>query len=172
MGIPTVFNFLGPLTNPARPSAQMVGVADARMQPVLAAVLAERGTRAYVVRGGDGIDEITTTGVTAIHQADLGIVRRFDLDPATLGVPEARPSDLLGGAPEHNAGVARAVLSGDSGPHRDIVCLNAAAALAVARLAIDLPEGLQRAAESIDSGKAAKVLDRWIEVSNRQGRGR
>jgi len=166
MGIPTVFNFLGPLTNPARPSAQVVGVADARMQPVLAGVLAERGTRAYVVRGNDGLDEITTTGPSLVHQADSGAIRRFELDPTSLGIPSATREDLLGGDPSRNADVARAVLAGEKGPARDIVSLNAAAALVVSEVAPGLEEGLQRADESIDSGRAAQALDRWIEVSN------
>jgi anthranilate phosphoribosyltransferase len=166
MGIPTVFNFLGPLTNPARPSAQVVGVADARMQPVLAGVLAERGTRAYVVRGSDGLDEITTTGPSLVHQADAGAIRRFELDPSALGIPSATREDLLGGDPSRNADVAKTVLAGERGPARDIANLNAAAALVVAGLAAGLEEGFQRAGESIDSGRAAQVLDRWIEVSN------
>ena len=167
MGIPTVFNFLGPLTNPARPTAQVVGVADARMLPVVAGVLAERGTRAYVVRGADGIDEITTTGPSLVHETGGGGVRRFDLDPSALGLPIAVPGDLVGGDAEHNAKVTGRVLAGEPGAARDIVSLNAAAALTVAGIASDVPDGLQRAAESIDSGRAAGVLSRWIEASNR-----
>ncbi len=167
MGIPTVFNFLGPLTNPARPSAQVVGVADPRMQRVLAGVLADRGTRAYVVRGDDGIDEITTTGPSHVIEAAGGATVAFQLDPAALGVPIAAPGDLAGGDAERNAEVARAILGGEPGPPRDIVALNAAAALAVAGTADDLAVGLEAAAESIDSGRAAAVLARWVEVSNR-----
>src|SRR3989442_1763503 len=103
MGVPTVFNFLGPLTNPARPAAQVVGVADARMQPVLAGVLQERGTRAYVVRGDDGIDEITTTGPSRVLETGGADVRPFDLDPSGLGLPAAAPADLAGGDAERNA---------------------------------------------------------------------
>jgi anthranilate phosphoribosyltransferase len=167
LGIPTVFNFLGPLTNPARPGSQVVGVADARMQPVLAGVLAGRGTRAFVVRGGDGIDEITTTGPTQVIETEGGETSAFDLDPAALGLAQALPGDLLGGDPSTNAGVARAVLAGQRGPARDIVVLNAAAALTVAGISAGLPEGLAAAAESIDSGRAAAALDTWVEVSNR-----
>ena len=167
MGIPTVFNFLGPLTNPARPSAQVVGVADARMQPVLAGVLAERGTRAFVVRGHDGIDEITTTGPSHVIEAVGGATNAFELDPSALGVAISAPADLAGGDAERNAEVARAVLGGEPGPARDIVALNAAAALTVAGTADDLAGGLDAARESIDSGRAAAVLARWAEVSNR-----
>jgi anthranilate phosphoribosyltransferase len=166
MGVPTVFNFLGPLTNPARPAAQVVGVADPRMLPVLAGVLSGRGTRAYVVRGSDGLDEITTTGPSKVYETAGGRVVERELDPATLGLAVARPADLAGADAAHNAEVARAVLGGQQGPVRDIVLLNAAAALTVAGLAADPAEGLGLAAESVDSGRAAAVLDRWIEASN------
>jgi anthranilate phosphoribosyltransferase len=165
MGIPTVFNFLGPLTNPARPSAQVLGVADVRMQPVLAGVLRDRGTRAFVVRGADGIDEITTTGPTRVIDVG-GPEPEFELDPAALGLPAASLGDLTGGGPERNAATARAVLGGERGPARDIVLLNAAAALAVAGVAASIEDGLASAAESVDSGRAAGVLDRWIQTSN------
>jgi len=167
MGIPTVFNFLGPLTKPARPASQIVGVADARMQPVLAGVLAQRGTRAYVVRGGDGIDEITLTGPTEVRDVKEGSIEATSLDPTSLGLTLVAPEALAGGDPAHNAAVARSVLRGEPGPARDIVSLNASAALTVAGVASDLGDGLQRAAESLDSGKAVDVLDRWIEASNR-----
>jgi anthranilate phosphoribosyltransferase len=166
MGIPTVFNFLGPLTNPARPAAQVVGVADGRMQPVLAGVLAARGTRAFVVRGGDGIDELTTTGASHVIEADGGATREFEVDPGALGLPLASAKDLAGGDPTVNADVARAVLGGELGPARDIVVLNASAALVVAGVSGGLPDGLAAAAAAIDSGRAGSVLARWIEVSN------
>jgi anthranilate phosphoribosyltransferase len=166
MGIPTVFNFLGPLTNPARPAGQVVGVADARMLPVVAGVLSARGTRAFVVRGGDGIDELTTTGPSTVYESGGGALREFTLDPASLGLPRARPEDLTGGDAEVNAEVARAVLAGEPGAPRDIVLLNAAAALVVAEKASDLAEGLTAAAASIDDGRAAAVLERWVAASN------
>lgn len=166
MGVPTVFNFLGPLTNPARPAAQVVGVSDPRMLPVPAGVLAERGTTAYVFRGSDGLDELTTTGPSTVHETAGGGVTEFELDPQSLGLPKASPADLAGGDPGHNASVAKAVLAGARGPARDIVALNAAAALTVTGIAANLEEGLERAAESIDSGKASAVLSRWVEVSN------
>jgi anthranilate phosphoribosyltransferase len=167
MGIPTVFNFLGPLTNPARPAAQVVGVSDERMQPVLAGVLSDRGTRAYVVHGQDGLDEITTTGASFVYETGKGEPHPTVLDPADLDVAIARKADLVGGNAEHNADVTRRMLAGDRGPIRDIVLLNAAAALTVAGLTGDLSAGLLQAAESIDSGKAAAKLDQWIEASNR-----
>ncbi|HJP67154.1 MAG TPA: anthranilate phosphoribosyltransferase, partial [Actinomycetota bacterium] len=166
MGIPTVFNFLGPLTNPARPAAQVVGVSDERMQPVLAGVLSERGTRAYVVHGQDGLDEITTTGASIVYETGLDEPHPSVLDPSDYGLDISRKADLEGGDAAHNAEVARKVLSGDHGPIRDIVILNAAAALTVAGLAKDLQEGLAVAAESTDSGKASATLEKWIEVSN------
>jgi anthranilate phosphoribosyltransferase len=165
LGIPTVFNFLGPLTNPARPAGQVVGVADGRMLPVLAGVLAARGTRAFVVRGDDGLDEITTTGTSTVIEVDGGDVREYTLDPASLGVSPARPEDLAGGDAEANAAVARSVLSGRPGPARDIVLLNAAAALTVAAKSPDLAGGLALAADSVDEGRAAAVLERWVELS-------
>jgi len=166
MGIPTVFNFLGPLTNPARPASQVVGVADGRMLPVVAGVLAARGTRAIVVRGDDGLDEITTTGTSTVIETDAGNVRDYTLDPASLGLSLARPEHLAGGDAEANAGVARSVLSGRRGPARDIVLLNAAAALTVAGKSPDLAGGLALAAASVDEGRAAAVLERWVEFSN------
>ena len=166
MGIPTVFNFLGPLTNPARPVGQVVGVADARMLPVLAGVLAARGTRAFVVRGGDGIDELTTTGPSTVFESEGGTLQEFTFDPTSLGLPRARPEDLAGGDAVANAEVARSILGGAAGPPRDIVVLNAAAALVVAGKAGDMAEGLTAAASAIDDGRAAAVLGRWVEVSN------
>jgi anthranilate phosphoribosyltransferase len=167
MGIPTVFNFLGPLTNPARPSAQVVGVSDERMQPVLAGVLSDRGTRAYVVHGLDGLDEITTTGASTVYETGTGEeLHPTVLDPADFDLPIARKPDLVGGDAAYNAEVARKVLAGHGGPVRDIVLLNAAAALTVAGLAADLPDGLRKAGDSIDSSNASAKLERWIEVSN------
>jgi anthranilate phosphoribosyltransferase len=167
MGVPTVFDFLAPLTNPARPIAQVVGVSDQRMLPVVAGVLAERRVKGYVVRGSDGMDEITTTGPTELYEVNAGTYLQYYVLPIEIGVALARPEDLTGGDAETNASVARAVLAGEKGPARDIVCVNAAAALSAASLADDIQDGLLRAAESIDSGKAAAVLDRWVEVSTR-----
>src|SRR5438132_10652417 len=143
MGIPTVFNFLGPLTNPARPSAQVVGVSNPAMLPVLAGVLSDRGTRAYVFRGSDGLDELTTTGVSTVRETGGGgEPKEFELDPSSLGLPKALAGGLAGGDPAHNADVTKRVLAGEKGPARDIVVLNAAAALTVAGRAGDPSEGL------------------------------
>jgi len=166
LGIPTVFNFLGPLTNPARPQAQVLGVAAERMLPVVSGVLSSRGTRAYVVRGRDGLDEITTTGPTEAIETGSGDPRTFTLDPAALGLPAARAEDLVGGDAQTNVRIAREVLDGGAGPARDIVLLNAAAALTVAGVASDLADGLTRAAESVDSGAARGVLARWADISS------
>jgi anthranilate phosphoribosyltransferase len=163
--VPTVFNFLGPLTNPARPEAQVVGVSDARMLPLVAEVLARRGTRAKVFRGQDGLDELTTTGLSTVHEVSGGEVRERTLDPAELGLPRSRDGDLAGADAHTNADIARSVLAGEPGPRRDVVILNAAAALEVAGVASSLEDGLTRAAASIDSGDASRVLERWVEVS-------
>lgn len=164
--VPTVFNFLGPLTNPARPAAQVVGVSDARMLPLLAEVLARRGIRAMVFRGDDGLDELTTTGSSVVHDVESGRVAVGALDPSALGLAKAVPDDLIGGDAATNAEIARRVLGQEAGPHRDVVLLNAAAALLVAGKASTMEEGLIEAAESIDSGAAERTLNRWVEVSS------
>jgi anthranilate phosphoribosyltransferase len=170
IGVPTAFNFLGPLINPAQPEAALVGCADLRMAPVMAQVLAGRGVSALVVRGDDGLDEITTTTTTSVWVVEGGAVRRDQVDPAALGVPEARGEDLRGGDAATNADVVRRLLAGDRGPVRDTVVLNAAAALAAYRgltgdLVGELREMSQRAAEAIDSGAAAALLERWTRLT-------
>ncbi|MER7417801.1 anthranilate phosphoribosyltransferase [Micromonospora peucetia] len=170
LGVPTVFNFLGPLTNPARPRAAAVGCFDPRMAAVMAGVFAARGDSVLVMRGEDGLDEFTTAGPTRVWAAQGGVVRESLLDAADLGVPRATLADLRGGDAAFNADVVRRLLAGETGPVRDAVLVNAAAALATqGPLDGDLTEalraGLARAAESVDSGAAARVLDRWIEVA-------
>jgi anthranilate phosphoribosyltransferase len=170
IGVPTAFNLLGPLTNPARPAAALIGCADARFAPVLAAVLADRGDTALVVRGDDGLDEITTTTTTSVWVVDDGEVRRDQLDPAQLGVRAARPEDLRGGDAAANADVVHRLLAGEPGPVRDAVLLNAAAAVAAYRgLSGDLTEDVRSAseqvAEAIDAGVAATLLDRWATLT-------
>lgn len=174
LGVPTVFNFLGPVANPARPQAQAVGVADARMGGVIAGVLAARGASALVFHGGDGLDELTTTTTSSVWLVHNSAVAAAEFDPAELGLPRSEPGDLRGGDAAHNAAVVRAVLAGEVGPVRDIVLLNAAAALAAAEgvrspedLVPALSAGLARAAEAIDSGAAAALLARWIKASQR-----
>jgi anthranilate phosphoribosyltransferase len=164
--VPTVFNFLGPLTNPARPYAQVVGVADERMLPLMAEVLARRGTRAKLFRGVDGLDELTTTDLSTVYEVKDGTVRETHLDPAKLGLGKVKPDELAGGTVEHNADIARRVLDGERGAQRDVVLLNAGAALEVAGFAGNLEEGMATAARAIDDGDAAKTLARWVDVSN------
>jgi anthranilate phosphoribosyltransferase len=170
IGIPTAFNFLGPLTNPAQPDAGLVGCADLRMAPVMAQVLADRGDSALVVRGDDGLDEITTTTTTSVWVVDGGVVRRDQVDPAALGLPVARREDLRGGDVAVNADAVRRLLAGDTGPVRDAVLLSAAAALVAHRgstadLMGDLREMAPPAAEAVDSGAAAALLGRWAKLS-------
>lgn len=170
IGVPTAFNFLGPLTNPARPHAGAVGCFDARMAPVMAEVFARRGDSVIVMRGEDGLDEFTTAAPTRVWVAQQGTVREALLDAADLGVPRSTLADLRGGDAAHNAAVARRLLAGETGPVRDAVLVNAAVALATQTpLDGDLTEavraGMARAAESIDSGAAAAVLDRWVDVA-------
>jgi anthranilate phosphoribosyltransferase len=174
LGVPTVFNFLGPVTNPARPAAQAVGIADPRMGPVLAGVLAGRGCSALVFHGHDGLDELTTADRSSVWLAHDGAVAETVFDPLTIGIPRSAPGDLRGGDISHNAAVVRAVLAGEPGPIRDVVALNAAAALAAADGAPapgDLDEALgaayARAVTAIESGAASDLLTRWVAGSQR-----
>jgi len=172
LGIQTPFNFLGPLANPARPSAQAVGIANRPIAALVAGVLARRGTHGLVFHGDDGLDELTTTTTSDIWLISDGIVRATSLDPAQLGLAPASKQDLVGGDVAHNAAVVRSVLAGSTGPVRDIVVLNAAAALlayAKPDLDQDVTEQLAKhvtvAAEAIDSGAAAAVLDAWVAAT-------
>ncbi|MET7805315.1 anthranilate phosphoribosyltransferase [Micromonospora chersina] len=170
IGVPTAFNFLGPLTNPARPRAGAVGCFDPRMAPVMAAVFAARGDSVVVVRGEDGLDEFSTGAPTRVWVAQQGAVREALLDATELGVPRATLADLRGGDAAYNAGVVRRLLAGETGPVRDAVLVNAAVALATqgpldGDLHQALRAGLVRATESIDSGAAAAALERWLEVA-------
>ena len=172
LGIQTTFNFLGPLANPARPRAMALGVANDGVAPVIARVLAERGTRGMVFRGFDGLDELTTTSDSDVWLVAEGRVHRTALDPTTLGLESAAPHDLTGGDAAHNAQVVRDVVGGKPGPVRDIVVLTAAAALlsyrgisTVRELEEQLEEPLADAKEAIDSGQAAATLDAWIAAT-------
>lgn len=172
IGIPTVFNVLGPLTNPAQPGAALIGCAFADLLPVLAQVFAERGTRALVVRGDDGLDELTTTGTTRVLAVADGAVAEMLVDPAELGLDRVPAAALRGGDAEVNAAAARKLLAGEPGPVRDAVLLNAAGALAAFDgwaddLTAALAANLVRAAATVDSGAAAALLDRWAELSHR-----
>jgi anthranilate phosphoribosyltransferase len=167
LGTRTLFNLLGPLSNPAGVSRQLLGVfAEAWLDP-LTSVLKELGSdRVWTVHGSDGLDEITTTGPTHVVALEEGRIRRFTITPEEVGIPLAKPEDLKGGDPEHNARQLRAVLEGAATPYRDIAVLNAAASLVVAGEATALPEGVDRASRSIESGAAKSALDRLIQVSN------
>jgi anthranilate phosphoribosyltransferase len=167
LGTRTIFNLIGPLTNPAGAKYQLVGVFGAQWVEPIARVLGLLGVeRAWVVHGSDGLDELTTTGISHVAVLDRGKVSTFKLSPRNAGLPEARPEDLTGGDAVENAAHIRAVLQGNRGPLRDIVLLNAAAALLVAGKASSLREGVSLAAESIDSGKAKAVLDALVELSH------
>ncbi|MCD4524935.1 anthranilate phosphoribosyltransferase [Nocardioides sp. cx-173] len=170
LGIGTTFNFLGPLANPARPAAQAIGCADSRMAPVMAGVFARRGADAWVFRGDDGLDELTTTTTSSVWHVHAGEVRATTVDPAALGLAPATAADLRGGDAAHNAEVVRRTLTAEHGPVRDAVVLNAGAALAVydqpaASVAEALPAGIARAEQAIDSGAAQAALERWIAAT-------
>ncbi len=179
LGVPTVFNVLGPLTNPARPRAGLIGCAFADLAPVLAQTFAERGSTVLVVRGDDGLDELTTTGTSTVWQVVDGMVSQCRIDPqGDLGIARVMLSSLQGGDARDNAAVARDLLAGARGPVRDAVLLNAAAALVAAEqtvpmsrdeLVAALAAGVSRAGAAIDSGRAAGVLDRWSRLSNSLG---
>ena len=167
LGTRTIFNLLGPLSNPAGVRRQMVGVFSRQWVEPLAQVLKNLGSeRIYVVHGSDGLDEITTTGTTAVAALENGAVRCFDIAPEEVGLPRARPEALRGGDADANAEALKAVLEGIKGPYRDIAVLNAAAALVVAGKARDLAHGVALAQQSVDSGAAEGSLDRLIAVSN------
>lgn len=174
LAIQTTFNFLGPLANPARPHAIALGVANDDVAPVVARVLADRGTRALVFRGFDGLDELTTTSPSDVWLVTDGRVKRTQVDPQELGLAPAAPADLQGGAPQHNAQVMRDVLRGVPGPVRDIVTLNAAAGLLAYHgisitqpLTHQLRDGLEAARQAIDSGAAESKLDSWAAATQR-----
>jgi anthranilate phosphoribosyltransferase len=173
LGVPTTFNILGPLANPGRPTAMAVGVADARLAPLLAGVLAERGVSALVFRGDDGLDEITTVTTTQVWEVRGGTVTPVVLDPRALALPAADADALRGGDAARNAEVARRVLAGEPGAVRDAVVLNAGAALAAydpaprpgSPLAERIGGGMAAAAAALDSGSAAAVLERWLAAA-------
>lgn len=176
LGIPTVFNFLGPLCNPARAEANAVGVANAEKIPLFVGVYQTRGASALVFRGDDGLDELTTTGHSRMWEVSRGDVHEHDIDPLDLGLPRARIDDLRGADPGHNADVVRATLAGERGPIRDIVLLNAAAGLVAWDLARDADQvqldirarfraRIGDAAAAIDSGAATAKLEQWVAAT-------
>ena len=164
----TVFNLLGPLANPAGATRQLIGAPSPASAELMANALAQLGTeRAFVVHGSDGLDEITTTGSTEVFEVHQNRVRRFVWNPAEFGVMPARLTDLSGGDRQVNRKIATSILHGERGPRRDVVLVNAAAALVAAGAAADLTEGMRRAAESVDSGTAAKKLEALAKFSDR-----
>ncbi|HEX5858498.1 MAG TPA: anthranilate phosphoribosyltransferase [Microbacterium sp.] len=176
LGVPTVFNFLGPLCNPARAEANAVGVAHLDRVPLITGVFRTRGATALVFRGDDGLDELTTTGHSRVWEVSRGDVHEHDLDPRDLGIPFSDIDDLRGGAPAHNADVVRRVLGGEAGPIRDIVLLNTAAGIVAYRLSQDagqvhrpilerLAEAMDAAASAIDDGSAESKLHAWVEAT-------
>jgi anthranilate phosphoribosyltransferase len=170
LGVPTTFNLLGPLTNPAQPAASLIGCAYQDKTEVLAEVFARRGADVLLVRGDDGLDELTTTTTSSAWVISGGEIRRETFDPSTLDIPLATAEQLRGGEVGYNAEVVRQLVAGETGPVRDAVVLNAAGALAAfngftSSLTEDLAAGLQRAAQAIDSGAAASLLTRWAEFS-------
>ncbi|MDH2424564.1 anthranilate phosphoribosyltransferase [Sphaerisporangium sp. TRM90804] len=182
IGVPTVFNFLGPLTNPARPSAQAIGVYDARMLPVVAGVFAERGVSALVFRGDDGLDELSTAATSSVWVVREGTATETTFDPLAIGVPRSEPDALRGGDVEFNSRAVHDLVGGKPGPVRDAVLLNAAAGLvSLDALSANAPasdhaapgealtaamsQAYARAATAVDTGKAAATLARWIDIS-------
>jgi anthranilate phosphoribosyltransferase len=170
IGIPTAFNVLGALTNPAQPPASLVGCANERLAPVIAKVFADRGASVLVARGDDGLDEITTTTTSTVWVASAGAVRTDQIDPRSFDIPPARPEDLRGGEPTVNAEAVRDLVAGKPGPVRNAVLLNAAGAVAAFRgfsdnLTADIAAGLDLVATAVDSGAAAELLQRWAQRS-------
>jgi anthranilate phosphoribosyltransferase len=171
LGIGTTFNFLGPLANPTRPGAQAIGCADPRMAPVMAGVFAARGVDAWVFRGDDGLDELTTTTTSSVWTVHAGEVTQVSVDPSAYGFERAPEGALRGGDTEHNADVVRRMLAGEQGAVRDAVLLNAGAALAVydapgAPVEEALAAGVHKAREAVDSGAAKATLERWVAASS------
>ena len=167
LGFPTIFNILGPLTNPAGADRQLIGVYDARFLPIIAEALAELGaTRAIIAHGLDGLDELSTTGPTRLAHVEGGRCTEETIELAPLGIAPASMADLQAADVEDAAAIIRRVLAGESGPCRDIVLLNAAAALVVAGVANDIAPALEMAAGAIDSGRALQSLENLVRVSN------
>ena len=168
IGIRSIFNILGPLSNPAGARYGVLGVYDRDLTVTLATAAAALGAkRLFVVHGLDGLDEITTTGPTRVAEVKDGKVTTYDIEPGGFGIPTATRKDLLGGDAAENAGYVREVLSGKTGPRRDIVLLNAAAAIVAGQKAKDFTEGIAVAAHSIDSGAASEKLERLVAMTNK-----
>jgi anthranilate phosphoribosyltransferase len=169
LGVRTAFNLLGPLTNPAGASRQLVGVPRPELTELVARSLSLLGSeRAWVVHGADGLDEISTTGYTKVSECRDGAVNTFYVHPSDFGLPKSAPAQLRGGDAASNADIARAVLNGERGAARDIVLLNVAASLLIAEHVASIQEGIAQAAAALDSRRAASVLDQLVRLSNEQ----
>ena len=169
LGVRTVFNVLGPLANPGHVRRQALGVGAASLAPLMVRVLKDLGhQRALVFFGEDGIDELTTTGPSRVFELKDGAVSEYELEPQDLGLPRAQTEDLKGGTPPENAQLLRQVLDGDAGPRRDVILLNAAAAILAAGRAQDWKEGMTVAKESVDSGRAKQALDQLVQTSQQK----
>ncbi|MGH8874875.1 MAG: anthranilate phosphoribosyltransferase, partial [Acidimicrobiia bacterium] len=172
LGVPTVFNFLGPLVNPAGARRQAIGVSDPKMAERMIGVLYRLDAEyAFVYYGEDGLDEITTTGPTSIFRLKDGEITHAQFTPEDFGVLRSRPDDLLGGDLETNVAIVRSVLAGDTGPQRDVALVNASPALVAAGLAPGFVEGVEVAARSVDSGAAARVLEQVVALSREAAKG-
>ncbi|MDQ3632199.1 MAG: anthranilate phosphoribosyltransferase, partial [Actinomycetota bacterium] len=166
LAVRTIFNFLGPLTNPAGARRQLIGVSDPRMLDVMAQALARLGCdRALVVSSDDGLDEMSTSAATQVVEVNGTDVRRYAVTADDVGLPPAGAGSLTGGSPAENAQVTRRILEGEPGPHRDIAVLNAGAAIYAAGRAADLPAGVAAAQEAVDGGRAADALERYVAIS-------
>ncbi len=166
LGVPTTFNFLGPLANPARPKGQSMGVSDPDMAQQMIGTLDVLGAEhAIVFYGHDGLDELTTTTTSTVLELRSGEIQTFEIDPTSFGIPSASLTDLQGGNSAHNAQMLRDVFTGDKGATRDIVLLNTAPALVVAGLVADFANGLELAADVVDSAKAATTLEAFVKAS-------
>ncbi len=166
LAVRTIFNFLGPLTNPAGATRQLIGVSDAGMLDVMAQALARLGAvRALVVSSEDGLDELSTSAPTTVVEVNGERIERYTVSPEECGLPEAPPDAVGGGTPQDNAATTRAILAGEQGPHRDLAVLNAGAAIYAGGRAGSVPEGVRVAQEAVDSGAAARTLEAYLELS-------
>jgi anthranilate phosphoribosyltransferase len=166
LAVRTIFNFLGPLTNPAGATRQLIGVADAAMLETMASALARLGVvRALLVSSEDGLDELSTSAPTRVVEVNGERIDRYTVTPADCGLPEAPPGAVTGGDPQANARTTRAILDGEQGPARDLAVLNAGAAIYAAGRAPSIPEGVQRARQAVDDGSALAALQRYVEIS-------
>jgi anthranilate phosphoribosyltransferase len=168
LGVRTIFNFLGPLTNPAGAARQVIGVSDAAFLETIAGALAKLGARkALVVSSADGLDEMSTSGTTRVVEVGGEEIHSYEVSPEDVGLPRARPGDVGGGTPDRNADTARRIFAGEPGPHRDLAALNAGAAIYVAGRAGTLEAGVREAEAALDDGRAAATLERLVELTGR-----